>query len=59
MKNKEGTIIITQSFKATPIIKNLCSNCSKEIDRDDNFCRYCGMKIIGIEMKPLEYLDPL
>lgn len=46
---KQGMIIISNKFKVTTVEVCACDGCGKEIDKNDNYCRFCGMKITGVK----------
>lgn len=37
-------IIVVMGVKRRKSIKILCTSCGKHIDKDSNFCKYCGCK---------------
>ena len=47
---KQGMMIISGVYKISHVEPACtCSGCGKNIDKNDNYCRFCGMKITGVK----------
>ena len=48
---KPGLVIISHKIviNREHVMVALCGNCGLEIDKDDKYCRYCGIEITGTQ----------